>query len=200
MKHCVVCVQGSKVRHAVSAATLQELMEKALQVLNLNGTRASVSLVLAKDGTKVDSNDFFLCLPENTEFIALIGSKKWANTKTDGGTSWMEQESTEDMTSTQLTVSEKSMENYPSIILYSTPDSTDLCTNDAKTSPPDLNGNVQNVQPSCQEQQRTYREQRHNMSLLSNIYHVAKEKLSPKLPRKKHVKEELQGKIQTPNI
>lgn len=55
---------------------------KALQVLNLNGTRASVSLVLAKDGTKVDSNDFFLCLPENTEFIALIGSKKWATTKT----------------------------------------------------------------------------------------------------------------------
>ncbi|CAI9624627.1 unnamed protein product [Staurois parvus] len=108
-------------------------MEKALQVLNLNSTRASVSLVLAKDGTKVDSNEFFLCLPENTEFLALIGSKQWTHTKTDGGTIWMEQESAEDVTNTQLPKAEKSMENYPSIILYSTSDSTDLCTNDAKT-------------------------------------------------------------------
>ncbi|KAM5125174.1 DNA fragmentation factor subunit alpha-like [Mantella aurantiaca] len=190
MKRCVLRVRDHKVRHEVSVATLQELMEKAFQVLNLNATRASVSLVLAKDGTKVDSNDFFLCLPENTEFLALIGSKKW--TKTDGGTMWMDQESTDDVTSL---VEEQSMENYSSIILYSASGVPDACANDAKTFSPDVNGNVQNIQQlrvEDQEPQRPYCQQIPHMSLLSSIYHVAKEKLSPRLQRKKQVQQEVQ--------
>ncbi|XP_072282434.1 DNA fragmentation factor subunit alpha-like [Pyxicephalus adspersus] len=193
MKHCVIRERGSKVRHGVLAATLPELMEKALQVLNLNTTRSSVSLVLAENGTKVDSNDFFLCLPENTEFLALTGSKKWTRTKKDGGTVWMEQDSIEDVNSAQLPMGEEPNDNYPRIILYSASDDTDVCTDDAKTMPLHVNGNVQNVQQShveCQKQQQTNCE---NTSLLSSIYRVAKEKLSPKLQKKRQVTE-LQGK------
>ncbi|EPY84703.1 DNA fragmentation factor subunit alpha-like protein [Camelus ferus] len=54
---------------------------------------APVTLVLAEDGTIVDDDDYFLCLPSNTKFVALAGNEKWAYSNSDGGTAWITQES-----------------------------------------------------------------------------------------------------------
>ncbi|XP_023601805.1 DNA fragmentation factor subunit alpha isoform X2 [Myotis lucifugus] len=54
---------------------------------------APITLVLAEDGTIVDDDDYFLCLPSNTKFVALAGNEKWAYNNSDGGTAWLSQES-----------------------------------------------------------------------------------------------------------
>ncbi|XP_068098476.1 DNA fragmentation factor subunit alpha-like [Hyperolius riggenbachi] len=206
MKHCIFTVRASKARHEVCVASLQELKEKALQVHKLNALKVSISVVLAKDGTRVDSDDFFLCLPDSTEFIALIGSKKWARTRPDGGTAWMDEDPVEETMYTPKL--EPCREDPPNIFLYSEMDdsSSDVCTPTAQRQIPlvwkenvlsasDINGNVQNQpQAKCEPLQR--------MNLLTSVCRLAKEKLSPKLQRKPQnimaqAKEDLQGNIQT---
>ncbi|XP_054857904.1 DNA fragmentation factor subunit alpha isoform X2 [Eublepharis macularius] len=54
-----------------------------------------ITLVLAEDGTIVDDEDYFLCLPPNTKFVALAKDEKWASSSIDGGTAWLEREVTE---------------------------------------------------------------------------------------------------------
>ncbi|XP_073513354.1 DNA fragmentation factor subunit alpha-like isoform X2 [Phyllobates terribilis] len=95
MKRFLVRVKGSKERYGVAASSLKELSKKAVKQLNVD-PKAPVTLVLAEDGTIVDDKDYFLCLPENTEFVLLTGNQKWSPCQTDGGTMWMAQES-EDM-------------------------------------------------------------------------------------------------------
>uniref|UniRef100_A0A8C5QBB2 CIDE-N domain-containing protein n=1 Tax=Leptobrachium leishanense TaxID=445787 RepID=A0A8C5QBB2_9ANUR len=52
--------------------------------------------VLAEDGTIVEDEDCFLCLPPKTKFMVLTGNKKWAAPSTvDGGMAWLAQESLE---------------------------------------------------------------------------------------------------------
>ncbi|XP_072282213.1 DNA fragmentation factor subunit alpha-like [Pyxicephalus adspersus] len=95
MKRCVLSVRGNKERHGVAASSLQELHDKAFKILNVDPTKEPVTLVLAEDGTIVDDEDYFLCLPEDTEFLILQGNKKWAPTTVDGGTAWLARESVE---------------------------------------------------------------------------------------------------------
>ncbi|XP_040182285.1 DNA fragmentation factor subunit alpha-like [Rana temporaria] len=95
MKRCVLSVRGTRERHGVAAASLQELHEKALKVLNVDPTKEQITLVLAEDGTIVQDDDYFLCLPQDTEFLILQGNKKWAPTSVDGGTAWLARESVE---------------------------------------------------------------------------------------------------------
>ncbi|KAG9332787.1 hypothetical protein JZ751_014886 [Albula glossodonta] len=53
-----------------------------------------VSVVLEEDGTIVEDEAYFLCLPANTKFMLLHEKEKWAPTaKIDGGTAWLTRES-----------------------------------------------------------------------------------------------------------
>ncbi|XP_075695448.1 DNA fragmentation factor subunit alpha [Rhinoderma darwinii] len=95
MKRCVVTVRGAKEKHGVAASSLQEFNEKAMNLLNVDKTKGPVTLVLAEDGTIIEDEDYFLCLPEDTEFVLLTGNKKWAPCMTDGGTMWLAKDSVE---------------------------------------------------------------------------------------------------------
>lgn len=95
MKRCVVSVRGGGEKHGVAAESLQEFSEKAMKLLHVDPTKGPVTLVLAADGTIVEDEDYFLCLPEDTEFVLLTGNKKWSPCMTDGGTMWMAGESVE---------------------------------------------------------------------------------------------------------
>ncbi|MBN3301009.1 DFFA factor, partial [Amia calva] len=51
---------------------------------------SAVSVRLEDDGTIVEDETYFLCLPANTKFMLLQDKEKWAPlTKFDGGTAWM---------------------------------------------------------------------------------------------------------------
>lgn len=50
----------------------------AYDILAIDKSLAPITLVLAEDGTIVDDDDYFLCLPSNTKFVALAGNEKWA--------------------------------------------------------------------------------------------------------------------------
>ncbi|KAM3922198.1 DNA fragmentation factor subunit alpha [Leptodactylus fuscus] len=95
MKRFLVSVRGSKERHGVAAASLEEFNEKAIKLLGLDPAKGPFTLVLAKDGTIVEDKDYFLCLPEDTEFVLLAGNEKWLPCVTDGGTMWLARESVE---------------------------------------------------------------------------------------------------------
>ncbi|KAM5132139.1 DNA fragmentation factor subunit alpha [Mantella aurantiaca] len=128
MKRCVVSVRGSPERHGVAAASVQELLEKALKVLNLDPLKEPVTLVLAEDGTIVEDDDYFLCLPEDTEFLILQGNKKWAPTSVDGGTAWLARESLDldDVDGSRpprwMALAAQLKENLSNIILFSESD------------------------------------------------------------------------------
>lgn len=54
------------------------LFFSAYDILAIDKSLAPVTLVLAEDGTIVDDDDYFLCLPSNTKFVALASNEKWA--------------------------------------------------------------------------------------------------------------------------
>ncbi|KFP70671.1 DNA fragmentation factor subunit alpha, partial [Acanthisitta chloris] len=57
--------------------------------LAIDKAREPITLVLAEDGTIVDDEDYFLCLPANTMFVALAKDEKWSSRSSDRGTSWL---------------------------------------------------------------------------------------------------------------
>uniref|UniRef100_A0A803V9B8 DNA fragmentation factor subunit alpha n=1 Tax=Ficedula albicollis TaxID=59894 RepID=A0A803V9B8_FICAL len=59
----------------------------ACGVLAIDKAREPITLVLAEDGTIVDDEDYFLCLPSNTKFVALAKDEKWSGK--NSGTSWL---------------------------------------------------------------------------------------------------------------
>ncbi|KAB0370254.1 hypothetical protein FD755_018216 [Muntiacus reevesi] len=84
--------------------------KKACDILVIDKSLAPVTLVLAKDGITVDDDDYFLCLPANTKFVALAGNEKWIH-NSDGeqigaGLKWKN-------------VARQRREDLPSIILLS---------------------------------------------------------------------------------
>uniref|UniRef100_A0A803Y557 CIDE-N domain-containing protein n=1 Tax=Meleagris gallopavo TaxID=9103 RepID=A0A803Y557_MELGA len=44
-----------------------------------------ITLVLAEDGTIVDDEDYFLCLPSNTKFVALAKGERWSGRSAGSG-------------------------------------------------------------------------------------------------------------------
>lgn len=42
-------------------------------------------MVLAEDGTIVDDEDYFLCLPSNTKFVALAEGERWSGRSAGSG-------------------------------------------------------------------------------------------------------------------
>lgn len=59
----------------------------ASSILAIDKAREPITLVLAEDGTIVDDEDYFLCLPSNTKFVALAKNEKWSGKSL--GTLWM---------------------------------------------------------------------------------------------------------------
>ncbi|KAM9110672.1 DNA fragmentation factor subunit alpha isoform 2-T2 [Megaptera novaeangliae] len=78
LKQCLLCRNHGREQHGVAASCLEELRSKACDILAIDKSLAPVTLVLAEDGTIVDDDDYFLCLPANTKFVALAGNEKWA--------------------------------------------------------------------------------------------------------------------------
>lgn len=50
----------------------------ACGVLAIDKAQEPITLVLAEDGTIVDDEDYFLCLPSDTKFVALAKDEKWS--------------------------------------------------------------------------------------------------------------------------
>ncbi|XP_058160416.1 DNA fragmentation factor subunit alpha [Dasypus novemcinctus] len=92
-KPCLLRGNHSREQHGVAASSLEELRSKACDILAIDKSLAPVTLVLAEDGTIVDDDDYFLCLPSNTKFVALAGDEKWTYSNSDGGTAWISQDS-----------------------------------------------------------------------------------------------------------
>nr|XP_056721336.1 DNA fragmentation factor subunit alpha [Euleptes europaea] len=95
LKQCLIRRNGQQEQYGVAASCLQELRRKACDLLAGDKGLDSITLVLAEDGTIVDDEDYFLCLPPNTKFVVLAKDEKWASSNIDGGTAWLERETTE---------------------------------------------------------------------------------------------------------
>ncbi|XP_075406950.1 DNA fragmentation factor subunit alpha [Tenrec ecaudatus] len=93
LKPCLLRRNHSLEQHGVAASCLADLRSKAVDILAIDKSLAPVTLVLAEDGTIVDDDDYFLCLPSNTKFVALASNEKWTYSNSDGGTAWISQES-----------------------------------------------------------------------------------------------------------
>ena len=92
LKQCLLRCNNSREQHGMAASCLEELRNKACDILAMDKSQAPVTLVLEEDGTIVDDNDYFLCLPANTKFVALAGNEKCTH-NSDVGTAWITQES-----------------------------------------------------------------------------------------------------------
>ncbi|XP_029332316.1 DNA fragmentation factor subunit alpha [Mus caroli] len=77
LKPCLLRRNHSRDQHGVAASSLEELRSKACELLAIDKSLTPITLVLAEDGTIVDDDDYFLCLPSNTKFVALACNEKW---------------------------------------------------------------------------------------------------------------------------
>ncbi|XP_010156689.1 PREDICTED: DNA fragmentation factor subunit alpha, partial [Eurypyga helias] len=64
-------------------------------ILGVESAREPITLVLAEDGTIVDDEDYFLCLPSNTAFVALAKNERWSGKSLDSGTAWLSESADE---------------------------------------------------------------------------------------------------------
>ncbi|KAF5888463.1 DNA fragmentation factor subunit alpha [Clarias magur] len=88
---CKVCNQSRQKNYGVMAASLSQLKVKGREALGYSADK-SVSVVLDDDGTIVEDNSYFLCLPPNTKFMLLQDKEMWKPAKRyDGGTAWLTQ-------------------------------------------------------------------------------------------------------------
>ncbi|MEQ2301955.1 hypothetical protein AMECASPLE_001526 [Ameca splendens] len=90
---CKVCNFTRQKSYGVVVPSLDELKKKGCEFLGVNHTDP-VSVVLEDDGTIVEDQAYFLCLPFNTKFMLLHDKETWVPArKIDGGTAWMARES-----------------------------------------------------------------------------------------------------------
>uniref|UniRef100_A0A3Q4GGK9 DNA fragmentation factor, alpha polypeptide n=1 Tax=Neolamprologus brichardi TaxID=32507 RepID=A0A3Q4GGK9_NEOBR len=90
-KPCKVCNFTRQQTHGLVAISIDELKKKGRQCLGFNSSD-SVTVVLENDGTVVEDQAYFLCLPSNTKFMLLNDKEKWSP-PFDGGTAWMARDS-----------------------------------------------------------------------------------------------------------
>ncbi|XP_062850394.1 cell death activator CIDE-B [Trichomycterus rosablanca] len=69
-----VCSWNRETRKGVTAGTLEELKQRAAHALLIP---LLLSLVCEEDGTEVDSDEFFMALPDNTVFMCLKPGQTW---------------------------------------------------------------------------------------------------------------------------
>ncbi|XP_058017272.1 DNA fragmentation factor subunit alpha isoform X5 [Ahaetulla prasina] len=92
LKRCLIRRMGQREEHGVAASTLQELKMKACHLLAIGLASQPVTLVLAEDGTIIDDDDYFGCLPPDTKFGVVAKNEQW--TSTGEGTTWLGEEMT----------------------------------------------------------------------------------------------------------
>ncbi|KAM5235678.1 lipid transferase CIDEB isoform 2-T2 [Ctenodactylus gundi] len=73
-----VCDHKRTIRKGLTAATRQELLDKALETLLLSGV---LTLVLEEDGTAVENEDFFQMLEDDTCLMVLELGQSWSPPK-----------------------------------------------------------------------------------------------------------------------
>ncbi|XP_032428186.1 DNA fragmentation factor subunit alpha [Xiphophorus hellerii] len=92
-RSCKVCNFTRQKSYGVVVPTLDDLKKKGCEFLGVNPSDP-VTVVLEGDGTIVEDQAYFLCLPFNTMFMLLHDKETWAPArKIDGGTAWMARES-----------------------------------------------------------------------------------------------------------
>ncbi|XP_014890649.1 DNA fragmentation factor subunit alpha [Poecilia latipinna] len=90
---CKVCNFTRQKSYGVIVPSLDDLKKKGCEFLGVSPS-APVTVVLEGDGTIVEDQAYFLCLPFNTKFMLLHDKETWAPArKIDGGTAWMRRES-----------------------------------------------------------------------------------------------------------
>nr|XP_015192696.1 PREDICTED: DNA fragmentation factor subunit alpha isoform X1 [Lepisosteus oculatus] len=88
-KPCRVCNYSRKKSYGIAVQSLDQLKIKGSELLGFT-SEDLVSVVLEEDGTIVEDEVYFLCLPSNTKFMLLKDKERWAPiTKVDGGTAWL---------------------------------------------------------------------------------------------------------------
>lgn len=88
-KSCRVCNFTREKYYGLAVPSLHQLKIKGSESLGFSPS-SSVKVVLEEDGTIVEDQAYFLCLPMNTKFMLLLEKEKWSPVrKMDGGTAWM---------------------------------------------------------------------------------------------------------------
>lgn len=92
-KPCKVCNFTRQKSYGLAVPSLEELKAKGGEFLGFS-CEDSVTVVLEDDGTIVEDDAYFLCLPINTKFMLLHAKESWSPLRRmDGGTAWMARES-----------------------------------------------------------------------------------------------------------
>lgn len=92
---CKVCNYSRQKFVGVAMSSLGELKVKGSETLGYKPD-SPVSVVLEDDGTIVEDEAYFLCLPPNTKFMLLCTNEVWTPSRRfDGGTAWLRSETVE---------------------------------------------------------------------------------------------------------
>ncbi|KAM3618506.1 uncharacterized protein V6R79_021198 [Siganus canaliculatus] len=90
---CRVCNFTRQKSYGLVVPSLDELKVKGCEFLGYSSSDP-ITVVVEDDGTIVEDEAYFLCLPSNTKFMLLHEKEKWSPVrKMDGGTAWMARES-----------------------------------------------------------------------------------------------------------
>ncbi|XP_019945127.2 DNA fragmentation factor subunit alpha [Paralichthys olivaceus] len=92
IRPCKVCNFSRQKSYGLVVPSLEELKTRGSQFFGHPSDQ--VTVVLEDDGTIVEDQSYFLCLPPNTKFMLLHEKESWSPVrKMDGGTAWMARES-----------------------------------------------------------------------------------------------------------
>ncbi|XP_028850215.1 DNA fragmentation factor subunit alpha [Denticeps clupeoides] len=95
LKPCKVCRFDRQKSYGVVAHSLDQLKTKGSELLGFC-PGSTVSVLLEEDGTVVEDEAYFLCLPSNTKFMLLRDKEMWSPAvRIDGGTAWLRSDSVE---------------------------------------------------------------------------------------------------------
>ncbi|KAK0132322.1 DNA fragmentation factor subunit alpha [Merluccius polli] len=93
LRPCKVCNFKRQHSYGLVVPSLEQLKIKGGESLGI-GPGAPVSVVLEEDGTIVEDDIYFLCLPSNTKFMLLCEKETWCPVRRiEGGTAWMTRDS-----------------------------------------------------------------------------------------------------------
>uniref|UniRef100_A0A8C5KHC8 DNA fragmentation factor, alpha subunit n=1 Tax=Jaculus jaculus TaxID=51337 RepID=A0A8C5KHC8_JACJA len=205
LKPCLLRRNQSREQHGVAASCLEELRSKACDILAIDKSLTPVTLVLAEDGTIVDDDDYFLCLPSNTKFVVLACNEKWVYNDSDGGTAWVSQKSFDvDETDSGAVVKWKNVarqlkEDLSSIILLSEEDLQvliDVPCSDLAQELCQSHGTVRGLQNALQQVLDQREEARQSKQLLQ-LYLQALEKEGSILSKQTEARAALSGEVDT---
>ncbi|XP_039611903.1 DNA fragmentation factor subunit alpha isoform X1 [Polypterus senegalus] len=88
-KACKVCNFSRRKSYGVVASSLDGLKIRGCEALDIKSEEI-VTIVLEDDGTIVEDETYFMCLPSNTKFMILQNNESWIpKMKVDGGTAWL---------------------------------------------------------------------------------------------------------------